>query len=101
MQRSSVTRQPSASLIQPRWYPDDLLPQLQETLAALADIEFRHEIDQERLDAFTGPEEAKRRLLEQLEERRQQERGPLVQRLAELHQRMMNVAAFQEICLTS
>ena len=70
-------------------YSDDLLPDMQDTLAALADLETRYRIDRERLDGWSGPEAIKDHLLKQLDERRMQEREPYAHRLAELHRRMM------------
>lgn len=56
MPRTSVARQASALSMQDPWYSADLLPQLQSTLAALADIEVRYQSDQEQLQAWRhGP----------------------------------------------
>jgi hypothetical protein len=52
MPRTSVARQASALSMQDPWYPADLLPQIQSTLAALADIEVRYQSDQEQLQAW-------------------------------------------------
>jgi hypothetical protein len=76
------------------WYPDDLLLQLQSTLAALADIELRYQSDQERLQRGTGPEAIKTRFAAQLAERYQRDRTPYVQRLREL-QRLRDSAVFR------
>jgi hypothetical protein len=70
------------------WYPADLLPQLQSTLAALADIELRYHSDHEQLQAWAGPEAIKTRFAAQLEERYQRERNPYLQRLIELQHLM-------------
>jgi hypothetical protein len=51
--------------------PDTLLPQLQQMLAALADVEVRYETDRESLQAWAGPEAIKERFIAQLEERYQ------------------------------
>jgi hypothetical protein len=88
MPRTSIARQASALSMQDPWYPADLLPQLQSTLAALADIELRYHSDQEQLQAWAGPEVIKARFAAQLEERYQRERNPYVQRLTELEHRM-------------
>jgi hypothetical protein len=74
-------------------YPDDLLPQLQSTLAALADIELRYHSDQGQLLEWAGPEAIKTRFAAQLAERYRRERAPYVQRLAEL-QLLMDRMAF-------
>jgi hypothetical protein len=74
--------------MQDLWYPADLLPQLQSTLAALADIELRYHSDQEQLQGWAGPEAIKARFAAQLEERYQRERNPYVQRLTELQHLM-------------
>jgi hypothetical protein len=59
MPRASVARQASALSMQGPWYPADLLPQLQSTMAALADIEVRYQSDQTQLQGWTGPEAIK------------------------------------------
>lgn len=88
MPRTSVVRQASASAIQCPWYPADLLPQLQSTLAVLADIEARYQCDQEQLQGRVGPEAIKTRFAAQLAERFQRERNPYVQKLTELQHLM-------------
>lgn len=69
-------------------YPSDLTPEIRRTLAALADVEMRYEAERERLDHWTGPTPLKIRLLARLEARRQGDRLPLVQRLADLQREM-------------
>jgi hypothetical protein len=51
-----------------RFYSDDLLPNLQHTLAALADIETRYEIERDHLARWAGSGEVKDRLLAELEQ---------------------------------
>lgn len=99
MPRPLVTQRADARSVQSVWYPEDLLPQLQHTLAALADIECRYDVAKEQLEASSRPKAAKKHLLAQLDEKRQREKEPLHRKLAELHYRMLNVAAGQEICL--
>lgn len=94
MPRTSTERLASASSIQCPWYPADLLPQLQSTLAALADIELHCHSDQEQLQGWAGPEAIKTRFIAQLAERYQRERTPYVRRLAEL-QHLMDRMAFR------
>ena len=94
MPRTSVVRQAPASAMQCPWYPADLLPQLQNTLAALADIELRYQSDQEQLQGWAGPEAIKTRFAAQLAERYQRDRTPYVQKLTEL-QLLMNRMAFR------
>ena len=69
-------------------YPSDLTPEIQRVLAALADVETRYEIERERLDHWSGPTPLKARLIACLEARRQGDRMPLVQRLADLQREM-------------
>ena len=49
-------------------YPDDLLPQLQSTLAILADIETRYEIQRDHLESWSGPQNVKERFLADLDQ---------------------------------
>ena len=92
MPRTSVVRQASALSMQCPWYPADLLPQLQSTLAALADIELRYQCDQEQLQGWAGPETIKTRFAAQLAERYQRGRSRYVQRLNELQLLMTRMA---------
>ena len=50
------------------FYPDDLLPQLQQTLGTLADLQLRYEIEREYLEGWSGPSEVKDYLLAELEQ---------------------------------
>ena len=68
-------------------YPSDLGPEIQVALAALADVETKYDIEREALRR-TGSGIEQQHLRRQLEERHRAERGPLVQRLAELQQIM-------------
>ena len=49
-------------------YSDDLLPQLQWTLATLADLQVRYEIEREYLENWSGPREVRDCLLADLEQ---------------------------------
>ena len=49
------------------FYPDDLIPQLQRTLALLAEIETRYEIERDYLESWSGPSEVKDQHLAELE----------------------------------
>src|SRR3954467_11639370 len=40
--------------------PEALLPQLQQTLVILADIEIRHEIERDHLETWSGPKDGER-----------------------------------------
>ena len=101
MPRSSATQRPLAPRTPTSCYPDDLLCNIQATLAALADIEFRYRVDQEQLQAWTGPEAIKERFAAQIEERYKREREPYDQLLAALHHRMLAMMNSQDICRTT
>jgi hypothetical protein len=64
----------------------DLAPEIQSTLAALAEVEARYESDRECLEGWSGSNAIRLRLLDHLEARHRQERQPLVQQLAALYQ---------------
>ena len=49
------------------FYADDLLPALQSTLASLADLDTRHEIERDYLEGRSGPDDVERRLMAALE----------------------------------
>ena len=79
----------------PAVYPDDLEPQLQATLTVLAHIETAYQQERGHLERWPGPDSIKRRLARVLEERHRHEREPYVQRLAELHTRIMSLTMFR------
>src|SRR3954470_2996664 len=62
------------------FYPDQLLPKLQSTLAILADLEVQFEIARDSLEEWSGSEDEKRRCCAELEQARCQARE------ARLHQ---------------
>jgi len=68
-------------------HPDQLLGELQEALAALADIEFRYEIIRERLGACDGSDTCRKSLVD-LEARREQERALLIDKVQKLQRKM-------------
>jgi hypothetical protein len=67
-------------------YSDDLLRQLQQALAILADLETRYEIDRDCLENWSGPKEAKDHLLAEVERCHRHNRELLVACLAGLRQ---------------
>ena len=101
MPHSSAAQESFAPLTQAVTYPDDLLPELQIMLAALADLEVRYEKDREQLTAWQGPKAAKGRFAAQLEDRHQREREPYVQRLSDLQHRTITIMALQDIGSTA
>jgi hypothetical protein len=72
---------------------DDLTGCLQNTLAALADVEFGFQIECERLEEWSGPADEKEHIVRQLESKRQRQRDLLNKRLADLQQRGMLLIA--------
>src|SRR5215217_7622696 len=50
------------------FYPDDPLPQLQQTLATLANLQLRYEIERDYLEDWSGPAEVKDRLVAELDQ---------------------------------
>jgi hypothetical protein len=77
--------------------PGDLTPEMQRTLATLADVEHRFEADRECLAGWVGPEAVRQKLTTRLEASHARQREPLVQRLAELHQRQMMLTMARRI----
>jgi PAS domain-containing protein len=65
---------------------DDLTCDLQNTLAARADVELEYRSDCERLQDWTGPVAEKRKILSQLEQKRQRRLTALTRRLDRLQQ---------------
>jgi hypothetical protein len=77
------------------WSSDDLLGEIQDTLAALADLECRHQMDQERLKQGAKPASEEERLWAECESRHQQEREPYLHRLNELERRMRALTGYR------
>jgi hypothetical protein len=73
------------------YYPDDLLPKVQETLGALADIELRYEQERARLARLDGPDTARVHARRRLDDERKQERLAFERRLFRLHERMTEI----------
>ena len=69
-----------------RFYLDQLLPELQKTLAALADLEVQFEIARDTLEEWSGPEDEKRRCCAELEQAHRQAREARLQQLAGLQE---------------
>ena len=67
-------------------YLDNLLPQLQQTLATLADLQLRYEIERDYLEGWSGPAEVKDRLMAELEQGHRANRERLASCLDERHQ---------------
>jgi len=70
------------------WSHDDLLAEMQTTLAALADIECRYEADREADRQEAGSDADWRHLSAARESRYRQEREPYLRNLHELQRRM-------------
>ena len=74
-----------------------LPPEIQRVLAALSEVEARFESDRECLKGWSGPEAIRVRLVEQLDARHAEAREPLVQLLADLHQKITTAAMLQSL----
>ena len=67
-----------------RVYPANFLPQLQQALGTLANLQLRYEIERDYLEDWSGPAEVKDRLVVDLNQRHAANRGGLVSCLAQL-----------------
>ena len=83
-----LARQIVSAATQVLWSPDNLLGEIQVTLAALADIEYRYERDRERLMQRLGPDAVFQPLWAERERRYEAEREPYRRRLEQLQRRM-------------
>jgi hypothetical protein len=75
-----------------------LTAEIQRVLAVLSEVEACYESDRECLKGWSGPEAIRVRLGEHLEAHHAQEREPLVQRLAELHQQITTASMIENLC---
>lgn len=77
-------------------YPPDLLPQLQDALSQLADIEFRYEARRDRLSKWRPGEVSRRQCMERyLDARRKRERRDCEKRLRALEQRVSSLVGIK------
>ena len=70
------------------FYPEDLLPALQDTLGAVADLEVRFEIARDGLEDCPGSEEEKQRSRLELAQAHRLAREPLLRHLAGLQEQI-------------
>ena len=70
------------------FYADHLLPALQSTLAALADLDTRYKIERDYLEEWSGPDEAASHSEAALNASWQRGREPIVQRLTRLEEQI-------------
>ena len=82
---------PAPGIVEAPLYPDDLLPELQSTLAALADLDVQFEIARDGLEDWSEPEEVKQRCRAELEQAHRQARETHLQRLTRLQERIRTV----------
>ncbi len=68
-------------------YLPHIQPLMQDLLRTLANIDFEHEIELEKLEASPMEPAFKRQIRERLKERHRERREPYIQHLAELHSR--------------
>jgi hypothetical protein len=81
-----------------QWDRGALTEEIQRVLAALSAVEACYESDRECLKGWSGPEAIRVRLVEHLDAHHTQERQPLVQRLADLHQQITTASMIQSLC---
>ncbi|MGF9764217.1 hypothetical protein AAII07_54860 [Microvirga sp. 0TCS3.31] len=75
-----------------------LSAEIQRVLAVLSELEACYESDRECLMGWSGPEAIRSRLVEHLDAHHAQEREPLVQHLADLHQQITTASMIQSLC---
>ena len=85
----ALQRATSTALVHPSPVLDDLMPEFQVTLAALTDLEIRHEIELDCLEDWSGQDRVKRSLYAERECEYEQTRAAHLQRLAGLRERIM------------
>jgi len=92
--RAQLEGGPLLSAPSPFEYPPDLLPQLQDALSHLADIEFLYEARMDRLSDWRPGEISRRQCLKvYLDARRKRERHDCERRLSALEQRINGLVA--------
>jgi hypothetical protein len=97
MRRAVNERSHGYSVPETPLYPADLDEAMQDTLASLADVDLIYELRRKMLDNWSGSKSQTERLRAEADAIYQGERQPLILRLAELHERMMDVTLFRVI----
>ena len=77
-------------------YAPELLPAMQSILQVLADLDFEHERDIERLMASETHPELKRQIKAKLDERFARRREPYVQHLSNLQSKALSITLYRE-----
>jgi hypothetical protein len=75
-------------------YSPHTQPLMQDTLRTLANIDFEHEIELEKLERSNTDKVLKKHIAEKLKEQHRQRREPYIQLLAELHMRATSASLF-------
>ena len=73
---------------QPRVCPADIQPLMQTLLATLADIDFEHQCELEKVKSSATEPSLKAKIITRLEQRHRERRHPYVQELVALEARM-------------
>ena len=76
---------------QPCVYPADIQPLMQTLLATLADIDFGHECELEKVKNSAADTSLKAKMITRLEQRHRERRQPYVEELLALKARMRSV----------
>jgi hypothetical protein len=97
MRRAVNERSHGYSVPETPLYPADLDEAMQDTLASLADVDLIYELRRKMLDNWSGSKSQTERLRAEADAIYQGERQPLILRLADLHERMMDVTLFRVI----
>lgn len=101
MSRGTAAQRTGASSALPPWYPEDLLPQIQQALGELADIEFRYESEVDHIRASAAPAPVRQRLAAALVRRYHSERRPCLERLARLQKQMITAKLCEDFRRTA
>jgi hypothetical protein len=75
-------------------YLPHLQSMMQDTLRTLANIDFEHEIEIQKLEQSNTDKNLKRQIAARLKERHRERREPYIQLLAELHMRATSTSMF-------
>lgn len=80
---------------QPRVCPADIQPLMQTLLATLADLDFEHECELEKVKNSATDPSVKAKMITKLEQRHRERRQPYVQELLALEARMRSVLGWE------
>jgi hypothetical protein len=78
-----------AARVEPRLYAPEIEPMMQDLLRTLANIDFEHDMELDKLERSGTDAALKQKIADKLKERHRERREPYIRHLTELQNRML------------